>query len=199
MNPEIRGWKRASVHRRLRGPWVAVFAAALLVSACGGSESADVEPEMTDMTDMTDMTMNMGDPGATRADEIDGGELVTGTFELLDTRPQGYDDVTGTAWLSRHDAGTTVTVEVSGLEPGGEYISHVHAQPCATDNGGPHYQFEVGGEVTPPNEIHLRFTADADGHGFMTAENDRTVDDRAVAVVVHPIDLTDNKIACADF
>ena len=151
------------------------------------------------MTDMTEMTMNMGDPDATRADEIDGGDLVTGSFELLDTRPQGYDDVTGTAWMARHDEGTTVTIEVSGLEPGAEYISHVHAQPCDTDNGGPHYQFEVGGDVMPPNEIHLLFTADEDGNGFMTAENDRTVDDRAVAVVVHPVDLTDNKIACADF
>ncbi len=196
MNTEMRGWKRAHFRRRHGGLFVAVIAAALLISACGGSDSTDVEPEMTEMTNMT---MNMGDPDATRADEIDGGSLVTGAFELLDTRPQGYDEVMGTAWMARHEEGTTVTIEVAGLEPGGEYISHVHAQPCDTDNAGPHYQFEVGGAVMPPNEIHLQFTADADGHGFMTAENDRTVDDRAVAVVVHPIDLTDNKIACADF
>lgn len=196
MNTETRGLKRALVSTERRGPFAALIAAVLLVSACGGSDGADVEPEMTAMSQMA---MNMGDPDATRADEIDGGTLVAGSFELLDTRPQGYDEVTGTAWLSRHEEGTTVTVEVSGLEPGAQYISHVHAEPCGTDNGGPHYQFEVGGEVMPPNEIHLRFTADEDGHGFMTAENDRTVDERAMAVVIHPVELTDNKIACADF
>ena len=117
---------------------------------------------------------------------------------LLDTRPSGYDDMTGTAEMARHDGGTTVTIEVSGLQPGVEYISHVHAEPCS-NNGGPHYQFEVGGSELPPNEIHLLFTADEDGNGFMTAENDLTVDERAVAIVVHPVDLIDNKIACADF
>jgi hypothetical protein len=79
-----------------------------------------------------------------------------------------------------------------------EYISHVHAEPCS-NNGGPHYQFEVGGSEVPPNEIHLLFTADEDGNGFMTAENAQTTDERAVAIVVHPVDLIDNKIACADF
>jgi Cu/Zn superoxide dismutase len=145
-----------------------------------------------------EMEMNMGDPDATPASEVAGAEVVTGEFMLLTTRPPGYDDVTGTAYMARHDSGTTVTVEVSGLEPGVEYISHVHAEACS-NNGGPHYQFEVGGETVPPNEIHLLFTADEEGNGFMTAENAQTVDERAVAIVVHPVDLIDNKIACADF
>ena len=183
---------------------VLLLALALVLAACGDSEeSADTTApgeEMAEEMAMEDgaMAMNMGDPDATPASEVVGGRLVSGTFTLLDTRPSGYDDVTGTAEMARHDGGTTVTIEVSGLEPGAEYISHVHAEGCSS-NGGPHYQFEVGGPEVPPNEIHLLFTADEDGNGLMTAENDQTVDERAVAVVVHPVDLVDNKIACADF
>lgn len=184
---------------------------ALVASACGSDDedstdttaAASVTTAMDGMEDdaddgMEEMAMNMGDPSATRADEVDGASLATGIFELLDTRPQGYDDSTGTAWIARHAAGTTVTLEVSGLLPDTDYISHVHADACA-NNGGDHYQFEVGGSVTPPNEIHLAFTSDADGNGFMTAENDQTAGPEAVAFVVHPVDLIDNKILCADF
>lgn len=174
---------------------------AMVLAACGGSDEATDTTAMGEamaMEDGMEMDMNMGDPDATPASEVAGGELVSGTFALLDTRPSGYDGVTGTAEMARHDGGTTVTIEVSGLQPGVEYISHVHAEPC-TNNGGPHYQFEVGGSELPPNEIHLLFTADEDGNGFMTAENEQTVDERAVAIVVHPLDLVDNKIACADF
>ncbi len=187
-------------HPRLR-IGALLLALAVVLAACGGSEESTDTTAMGDemaMGDGMDMAMNMGDPDATPASEVAGGELVSGTFALLATRPSGYDDVTGTAEMARHDGGTTVTIELAGLQPGGEYISHVHAEPCSS-NGGPHYQFEVGGSEVPPNEIHLLFTADEDGNGFMTAENDETVDERAVAVVVHPLDLVDNKIACADF
>jgi Cu/Zn superoxide dismutase len=184
-------------HPRL-GFGALLLALAMLLAACGDTQDASDTTAMgAEMTMGDEMTMNMGDPDATPASEA-GGELVSGTFELLETRPSGYDDVTGVAEMARHDGGTTVTIEVSGLQPGMEYISHVHAEPCA-NNGGPHYQFEVGGSELPPNEIHLLFTADEDGNGFMTAENDQTVDERAVAIVVHPVDLVDNKIACADF
>lgn len=168
---------------------------ALSLSSCG---SDDGDPDaMAGMGDAHEMAMNMGDPTATRADQVDGADLASGEFVLLDTRPQGFDDVTGTAWIARHDGGTTVTIELAGLQPDTEYISHVHADTCAA-NGGAHYQFEVGGSELPPNEIHLAFTSDRDGRGFMTAENDRVAGAEAVALVVHPQDLIDNKIACVD-
>jgi Cu/Zn superoxide dismutase len=187
-------------HPRLRVGALAL-SLTLVLAACGGTDGATETTVIGDEMpagDGMDMTMNMGDAAATPASEVAGGELVSGTFAILDTRPSGYDDVIGTADMARHQGGTTVTVELSGLEPGTEYISHVHAEPCS-NNGGPHYQFEVGGSEVPPNEIHLLFTADDDGNGFMTAENTQTVDERAVAIVVHPVDLIDNKIACADF
>lgn len=188
----------------------AALALALVASACGSdseeatatteAESA-VEDTAMDDTAMDGMDMdgmNMGDASATRADEVVGAALATGELMLLDTRPQGFDDVAGTAWIARHSAGTTVTVEVEGLLPDADYISHLHADVCA-NSGGDHYQFEIGGSDMPPNEIHLAFTSDADGNGFMTAENHQIAGLDAVAFVVHPVNLIDNKVACLDF
>lgn len=167
-------------------------------AATGGDAAATGGDAMPDM-DHDDMDgMNMGDPDATRADEVDGAALASGGFDLLDTRPEGYDDLTGTAWIARHPGGTTVTVELDGLLPDTDYISHVHEAPCA-ENGGNHYQYEVGGSELPPNEIHLAFTSNAEGSGFMTAENAAIASLDAVALVVHPTELIDNKVACVDF
>jgi predicted small lipoprotein YifL len=159
----------------------------------------DMGTDDMDMDDMDTGEMNMGDPDATPADDVAGGALARGEYELMETRPQGYDDLAGTAVIARHPGGTTVTTEITGLLPNVEYISHLHAQACDDDNAGPHYQFEVGGATTPPNEIHLAFTSDNDGNGFMTAENDSIAGLEAVAFVVHPTEFIDNKIACVDF
>ncbi|MEO1060434.1 MAG: hypothetical protein AAFZ07_03370 [Actinomycetota bacterium] len=197
-----------------------LLAGAAFLAACGDSD--DAEPAATtaaaettapmddmemdgdehmddmDMDDMDGMAMNMGDVNATPAEEVAGAELASGEFVLLDTRPSGFDDVTGTATIARHDGGTTVTVRLEGLPAGERFISHVHEAPCA-ENGGDHFQFDPEGSDVPPNEIHLRFDAAEDGTGFMTAENDMVAGDDAVSFVVHPVDLIDNKIACVDF
>ncbi|WP_394931535.1 superoxide dismutase family protein [uncultured Ilumatobacter sp.] len=186
---------------------------ALGLTACGSntdSTSAADEPATTEMADMNtnmdtnmdmdmDMDMNMGDADATPADDVAGASLARGQFVLMDTRPAGYDDVAGTATIARHTAGTTVTTELTGLEPNVDYISHVHAQACANGNAGAHYQFEIGGAATPPNEIHLAFTSDNNGTGFMTAENAQIAGVDAVSFVVHPAEFIDNKVACVDF
>lgn len=196
-----------AVHRSR--PLGALFlAVAITLAACASdSDTASDDtagPEVATADDtaaMDDMEvgdMNMGDPGATPADEIDGA-LARGDYRLLDTRPAGYDDVDGTAVIARHDGGTTVTTELTGLLPNVDYISHVHAQACADDNAGPHYQFEPGGSTLPPNEIHLAFTSGDDGTGFMTVENHAVAGADAVSFVVHPEEFVDNKIACVDF
>ena len=180
---------------------VLVAIAAVGVAACG-SDDAEVTADETDMDmgmDDADMgDMNMGDPNATPAAEVEGAEVLSGMFELLETRPEGYDEMTGTADIARSDAGTTVTLQVSGLIAGEDYISHLHDGPCS-DLGGDHYRFDPGGSEFPPNEIHLAFTADGDGNGFMTAENEMTAGPEAISIVVHPAELLDNKIACAEF
>ncbi|MFJ1736839.1 superoxide dismutase family protein [Streptomyces sp. NPDC088254] len=141
----------------------------------------------------------MGDPSATPAYKMAGASVVKGTFTLLDTRPPGMNDVKGTAWLAQGSKGTTVTVSLTGLKPGHVYMAHLHAQHCSADNGGSHFQFEKGGPAKPPNEIHLMFTADKSGMGMTTVTNSRKTGKDAVAIVVHPNEAQDNRIACADF
>lgn len=157
----------------------------------------DMEDDGTDTEDGM-MDMEMGERCLTPASAA-GGTLKGASFELLDVRPrEGYEGAAGRAEMAVADNGTTVTIKFVGLEPNTEFISHVHADTCA-NNGGDHFQFEIGGSVMPPNEIHLNFTSDAEGNGYMTAFNHGIVDDGAKSVVVHPMGLLDNKIACAEF
>ncbi len=182
---------RSSAARRVLAG-LGASALLLTTAACGGSDDG---PEATG----PDMDMaEMNDPGATPADEVDG-DVRPGTFEVLPTAPPGSDDVAGDAWLAQNDAGTTVTVRLTGLEPGTTYMGHLHAEPCSTDAGGPHFAFDPDGEEVPPNEVHLGFTATDEGTGEATVTNDTQVGDAAPSVVVHPADAMDNRVACADF
>ncbi|MGC9665280.1 hypothetical protein ACNTMW_01855 [Planosporangium sp. 12N6] len=187
-----------------------LLAVAALAGGCGGDPAGTAAHGPTDGASPatapgaampSGMTMPSGmpmsDPSATPADRIDGAKK--STFTLLDTRPPGTDAAAGTAWLAQNDQGTTVTITMTGLRPGQAYMAHLHAQSCARDNGGPHFRFDPAGPATPPNEIHLGLTADATGAATATVRNDRKVGDGARAVVVHPMDAMDNRLACADF
>ncbi|MZE81092.1 superoxide dismutase family protein [Streptomyces sp. SID5475] len=201
---------------RLAAACAAVAAAAALLSGCGGDSSGHASAHtespgssssssnstkdkagMDGMEGMDDKAM--GDPSATPADKIADAEITRGAFRLLDTRPPGMDDVKGTAWLAQHKDGTTVTVSLSGLKPGAAYMAHLHAQQCSDDNGGEHFQFRKGGATTPPNEVHLMFEAGKSGKATTTVNNTRKTGENAVALVVHPREAMDNRIACADF
>ncbi len=177
----------------------ALMATTLVAAACGTSVATDVPASTTSSIAATHDhdagSMNMGDADEPMASSIDGAELTTGIIEPLVSNAQAT--ISGTADLARHDGGTTVTVMLKGLEPGATYIAHVHADVCA-NAGGPHYQFEVGGDHYPPNEIHLAFTAGDDGSGHMTANNDAVADNRAVSIVVHRAIDGAPKLACAD-
>lgn len=194
---------KTSIALRLAVPTLLAVSLVACGSDAADSTSTSDTPMSTDVADMNDdmnmAAMNMGDAGATPAAEVAGAALARGEFVLMDSRPQGYDAVVGTAVIARSPAGTTITTELTGLLPNVDYISHLHAQACADGNAGPHYQFEVGGATTPPNEIHLAFTSDADGNGFMTAQNAQIAGADAVAFVVHPTEFIDNKVACLDF
>jgi hypothetical protein len=98
---------------------------------------------------------------------------------------------------------TIVSLHVSGLTPGGQYASHVHAAPCAVGDADGHYKHDPAGPATPPNEIWLGggpFVADAAGVANERAVASFTAGTTAVSVVVHDLSLpsTANKIACAD-
>jgi Cu/Zn superoxide dismutase len=181
-------------------------ATSIVLTACGSNDEPGADATTTTAGEMpadsmdgrTDMEMNMGNVDATPAEEVAGAELMTAAFELLSTRPEGYDETTGTAAIARSDAGTTLTLRLTGLQPGVDYIAHLHEGTCS-ENGGAHYKFDPAGGDEPPNEIHLRFTAAGDGTGFMTAESAMVAGPEGRSVVVHPVDLLDNKLACAQF
>ncbi|MFE7974491.1 superoxide dismutase family protein [Streptomyces shenzhenensis] len=195
------------VRRRCRPALGTLLATTLtvLLAGCGG-DSADHASARTGASasspvhGMDGMSGKaMGDPSATPAYKMPEATVVKGAFEMLDTRPPGMNDVQGTGWLAQGPKGTTVTVSLTGLKPGHVYMAHLHAQRCSDDNGGEHFQFEKGGPAMPPNEIHLMFTADSSGSGMTTVTNARRTGRNAVAVVVHPNEAQDNRIACADF
>lgn len=184
---------------------LATLAAALAVSAgCGGSghhdpgHGGDMPHDMLMASGSTMPPDMMADPSAVPAYQVAGAELRQAAFTLLDTRPPGSDTAAGTVWLAQDDRGTTVTIAMTGLQPGRQYIAHLHVRPCA-DAGGPHFRFDPAGPPTPPNEIHLGFIATRNGTVTGTVHNGRRVGDGASAVVMHPADALDNRLACADF
>ncbi|MEU9207737.1 superoxide dismutase family protein [Streptomyces sp. NPDC048415] len=148
---------------------------------------------------MSDTNMTYGDPSATPAYKMAGADVVKGAFKLLDTRPPGMDGAKGTAWLAQGAKGTTVTVSLTGLKPGHHYMAHLHAQHCSAAGGGEHFQFTKGGPAKPPNEVWLTFTSDKTGKGTTTVNNAKKTGKGALALVVHPMEAMDNRIACADF
>ena len=184
--------------RRVRPTSLAVglAATALVVSGCGSEAPAEEAGGMEGMS--ADQMASMNEPDATPADEVRRADLSAGEFTVLDTAPPGSDAVAGTAWVAQNKKGTTVTVRLTGLEPGETYAAHLHAETCEVDDGGPHFAFDPDGPEVPPNEVHLGFTASDDGTGEATVTNDREVGDAAPAVVVHPADSMDNRLACAD-
>lgn len=126
----------------------AVLAAlAALLAACGGQTASD--PGYDGVRTDKGGGMSMGDPNAVPADQVPGAELVSGRFGLLDTAPEGYQDVAGTAELARHDGGTTVTIELRGLQPNSRLISHVHQGRCS-EGGGAHYKFDRPAVICRP-------------------------------------------------
>ncbi|WP_416956033.1 superoxide dismutase family protein [Streptomyces sp. Agncl-13] len=193
------------VFARLVTCCVTVASTAALLSGCGGdssgstSQKAAASSSMSPSQSVSDMNMSYGDPKATPAYKVSGASVVKGAFKLLDTRPPGMDDVKGTAWLAQGSKGTTVTVSLTGLKPGHHYMAHLHAQHCSAADGGEHFQFTKGGPAKPPNEVWLTFTADKSGMGMTTVNNAKKTGKGAVALVVHPMEAMDNRIACADF
>jgi len=180
-------------------------AVALLLAACAAAgaetpETAATTPRAAPTTIVESMNhesmdMNMGDPHATPAYDVTGAAVVSGPFEALPS--VGTGGISGTAWLARHTGGTTVSIEIDGLKPRSDYVSHVHADVCSAQ-GGPHYRHDQAGMAHPPNEIHVAFTAGSDGVGVMTAENPTVASDLAVSVVIHEASDGTPKLACAD-
>lgn len=126
------------------------------------------------------------DDSASTEGEDDGARVFTGSFELVDDA-EGVGPVAGTAELVVSGSGTAAEIQLADLEPDTAYASHLHAGGCdQPDPGGPHFQFDLDGPDTPPNEIHLPFTTNADGEGLAEATNEQAVPDPETrSIVVH--------------
>ncbi|MGI8593570.1 MAG: hypothetical protein ACR2ML_04260 [Solirubrobacteraceae bacterium] len=121
----------------------------------------------------------------------------TGALRLVDAAPMSYGELTGSAMMTRSESGTTLRVQVSGLEPGTRLAGHVHEKPCAQDEGGDHYQFLRGGAEEPPNEIHVKLVAGKGGAATATASTPQIAGLLALSLVVHDA-IRGGKVACAD-
>ncbi len=103
------------------------------------------------------------------------------------------------------DGRTKVSAQVSGLEPGNTYASHVHTGTCAQLLG--HYQQVVGGGSTPPNELWVSsdpkdpqagLTASASGNASGHGTAPWTAREEARSVVIHATPTGGPRLACAD-
>ena len=141
-------------------------------------------------------TLTGGSTGDANGDRSHGTFVSVGEFEVLPGIGAPYEDVTGTATMTRTVHGTTeVEVLVEGMPANTFAPVHVHVGSCE-ERGGDHFQFEVGGSVMPPNEIHPRFTSDAAGVGRGTMTAFAIAGNDARSVVIH--DPNGVKVACAE-
>ena len=133
-------------------------------------------------------------------------QVTTGDFQTLDD-PPGVE-VEGHATMIRTgDGRTKISVEVSGLEPGAQYGSHVHNQLCDTGRGGGHYQDVPAGGTTPPNELWpssdpknptAGLIANAAGNASGNGTAPWIARPEAHSVVIHQTGNPSVRIACAD-
>ena len=135
---------------------------------------------------------------------VDGGdvedtEAPTAAASLLGTftgefMPAAGYDTAGTATLEVTDSGTTLSADLTGLDPADDpHQAHLHNGTCGAMVGG-HYQDDPDGGETPPNELWLvddqsdpqaGFTAGSDGAAMVSGSADWTARSTAQAVMVH--------------
>jgi hypothetical protein len=117
-------------------------------------------------------------------------EAVAGPVKALPSAPADDKRVAGEATLERAEGRTTVSLDMTGLEPSSEYVAHLHTGGCdQADPGGPHFKFNANGGAEPPNEIHLKLRSKANGAASATATSNREVPvGEAGSIVVHEAD-----------
>jgi Cu-Zn family superoxide dismutase len=159
------------------------------LAACGGGGTAPAEPPT---------------PGSAAPPAAGENIRASGTFAapppgVAVTYDQALVPVGSTAVVDATDGDgrTTVTMDVTGLEPNRRYGAHAHAKPCGATgaDAGPHFQFTPDpvqpsvdpAYANPKNEIWLDFTTDAQGAATATSTVDWEFpeDRRAGSVVIH--------------
>jgi hypothetical protein len=109
-----------------------------------------------------------------------------GAFANVADAPAGTKPITGTATMVISATGTKVSLTATDLDPKAVYVAHVHNQPCATSEGGTHFQFDPKGPPMPPNELWLTpVKVDPKGKGTATVTAPQKADSSAKSVVIH--------------
>jgi hypothetical protein len=158
------------------------------------SSSTTAGSSSTTTTDGTSTTTDSGSSGSTGGDAADPG-IGGGAIAPVGT----YTGLAGSAVIVRHDDGTDVSLQISGLTANTDYVAHVHAQACADEDGGGHYKIDPTiDETEESNELWLTISADADGNGRVEITTDHLARPDAIAVVVHDTESNGDKMACAD-
>jgi Cu-Zn family superoxide dismutase len=159
--------------------------AALVLAACSSSPAGS---ESAPQTDISEQQRNV------QVSATFSGDVATATTYDESLVPAGANARVSAA---EGDDSTTVSLEVSGLQPNRGYGAHAHAQPCGATgaDAGPHFQREQDPVVpsvdpafaNPDNEIWLDFTTDAEGNGAAEATVDWAFpeDRRAASVIIH--------------
>jgi hypothetical protein len=75
----------------------------------------------------------------------------SGTFMPFAAAEAIDQTIAGSATLIRGMTGTTVSINVTGLDPVEVYSSHVHALPCGTTAAGGHYKIDPVVVIDPLN------------------------------------------------
>lgn len=184
-----------------------LLAAVALVAAAAGCDAGAGGGDTGTGTGTGDIPAETGgQPTPEAADDPDAGEeggTLTGAFEPLADNTDR--DITGEARLTRSADGTTLRVEVSGLEPDAAHPAHLHEGSCA--DRGPHYRHDPEGAEEPPNELWpssdptdptAGLQADEDGEAAGEGSADWRARNEPLSVFVHGPGGDHPKIACAD-
>ena len=156
------------------------------------------------------MSVVVHDPGADNAKMLCADLVTTGDTDPFTTSGEGivlmaamdggYGDMTASATMERSvDAGTAVSLDVTGLDPDEEYMVHVHDRDCASGDGGGHYKLDYGVMGTEEtNELWLPVTTDGNGDGTTMVSFEHLARAAAQAVVVHDNDGSGARLTCID-
>ena len=143
-------------------------------------------------------------PDTTEQGDADAGPTSNGTPVLHSIFAGDFSPLApavgigGRAQLTRAlDGKTSVSVQLTGLNPDTAYTSHVHTWPCEFAGGG-HYKMDTAiAEVVEGNEVWPKFQTNADGVGEGSITVEHLTRGDALSVVVHD-PAGGAKLACAD-
>lgn len=131
--------------------------------------------------------------------------IKAGAFTTLAAGVTAGKSITGTASIVRNANGvgqTIVKYSVAGLTPLTLHNTHVHAQPCALQEGGGHYKLNSAvteAIASAAGEIWLPVTTGSTGTATaQVAVRGHVARDDAMSIVIHDPVTPANRLACVD-